>query len=140
MAAFWDHDSQNGRACTRPGKQQTYLDVGHVLAVRVLTEERAGANDDIDTVNASLDGDLDIVHVASHVSEDLGLQAKLADGLAVKARLLRGAGRRQFDAVDSELIESLGNLDLGLGVEVGVGKLLALAESRLDDLEVGHVG
>ena len=32
----------------------------------------------------------------------------------------------------------LGNLDLGLGVEEGVGELLALTQGALDDLEAGH--
>ena len=115
---------------------QTYLDVGHVLAVRVLSQERAGADNDIDTVNTSLNSNLDIVHVAANVGQDLSLETQLADGLAVKTRLLRGTRRGELDAVDTKLIQSLGDLDLGLGVKVGIGKLLALTQRRLDDLEV----
>lgn len=104
--------------------------------MRVLSQERAGANDDIDTVNTSLDSNLDIVHVAADVSQDLGLEAELADSLAVKTRLLGGTRRGELDAVNTKLVQSLSDLDLGLGVEVGIGKLLALTQRRLDDLEV----
>jgi S1-C subfamily serine protease len=92
----------------------------------VFPEEAGRANDDVQAVNTSLDRELGIAHVAADVCQDLGLEAKLADGFAVPARLL-GRGRRgQFDVVDAELIEGLGDLDLGLGVEVGVGELFAL--------------
>jgi len=50
----------------------------------VLSQERAGADNDINTVDTSLNSNLDIVHVAADVSQDLGLEAELADGLAVK--------------------------------------------------------
>jgi len=73
------------------------------------------------------------------VSENLGLEAELADGLAVEARLLTGSGRGEFDVVDAEIIQSLGNADLGFGVKEGVGELLALAESGLDNLELADV-
>lgn len=115
---------------------QTYLDVGHVLAVRVLSQERTGTNDNIDTVDTSLNSNLDIVHVAADVSQDLGLKTELADGLTIKTRLLRGTRRSELDAVNTKLIQSLSDLDLGLGVKVGIGKLLALTQRRLDDLEV----
>jgi hypothetical protein len=130
VAGKWNFDSWDA----------TYLDVSHVLAVRVLSQERAGANDNIDTVNTGLDSNLDIVHVAADVSQDLGLETELADGLAVETRLLRGTRRGELDAVNTELVQSLGDLDLGLGVKVGIGKLLALTQRRLDDLEVWHVG
>lgn len=125
---------------SKKSSRAAYLDVGHVLAVRVLSQERAGTNDNIDTVNTSLNSDLDIVHVAADVGQDLGLEAELADGLAVLARLLGSAGRGELDAVNTELVQSLCDLDLGLGVEVGIGELLALTQRRLDDLEVGHIG
>ena len=104
--------------------------------MRVLSEERAGANDNVDTVNTSLNSNLDIVHVAADVGQDLGLETELADGLAVKTRLLGGTGRGELDAVNTELIQSLSDLDLGLSVEVGIGELLALTQRRLDNLEV----
>ena len=75
-------------------------DVGHVLAVRELAEERRRSNDDIDTVDTcgymlkgthpttrerqtSLDGYPRIIHMATNVSENLGLQTELADSLAI---------------------------------------------------------
>jgi hypothetical protein len=63
------------------------------------------------------------------VSENLGLESEVADGLAVETRLLTGSGRGKFDVVDAEIVQSLGDANLGLGVEEGVGELLALAES-----------
>lgn len=115
------------------------LDVCDVLAVAVLHQVAAGADNDIDTVNTGRDGQLGIVHVTSHVSEDLGLEAELADLLAVEAGLLTGGGRGELNVVDAKVVEGLGNLDLGSGVEEGVGELLALAEGGLDDLELGDV-
>lgn len=41
--------------------------------------------------------------------------------------------------VDTEVIEGLGDLNLLLGVEEGVGELLTLTESTLDDLEAGDI-
>lgn len=67
------------------------------------------------------------------------LEAELADRLAVTARLLRGSRRGQLDVVDAEVIEGLGNLDLGLGVEEGVGELLAFSQGALDDLEARDI-
>lgn len=67
------------------------------------------------------------------------LEAELADRLAVAARLLRGSRRGQLDVVDAEVIEGLGNLDLGLGVEEGVGELLAFSQGALDDLEARDI-
>lgn len=67
------------------------------------------------------------------------LEAELADRLAVAARLLRSSGRGQLDVVDAEVIESLGDLDLGLGVEEGVGELLAFSQGALDDLEARDI-
>ena len=73
-----------------------------------------------------------IVHMAPDVREDLGLETELADGLTVEPRLLRGGRRGELDVVDAELVQRLGNLDLGLGVEEGVGELLALTKGGLD--------
>ncbi len=63
--------------------------------------------------------------MAADVGEDLGLQAELADGLAVEPRLLRGRGGRELDVLDTESIQRLRDGDLGLGVEEGVRKLFA---------------
>ena len=70
------------------------------------------------------------------MSEDLGLETEVADGLAVEAGLLTGSGRGEFDVVDAEVVQGLGDANLGLGVEEGVGELLALAEGGLDDLKL----
>lgn len=65
--------------------------------------------------------------MAPYVGQDLSLEAQLGNGLTVLATLLTGTRARQLDAVDAESVELLGDLDLGLGVEVGVGELLALS-------------
>lgn len=49
--------------------------VVHILSVRVLAEERGSANDNIDTVDARLDRNSSIVHVASDVCQDLELHS-----------------------------------------------------------------
>ena len=115
------------------------------------------------------------LHVFGKGATRTHLEAELADGLAVSARLLRSSGRGQFDVIDAKGIEgcfreagsvggllrvvnaqsrgirhhTLGtvkrkkqrsaghvimrsyglidsHLDLGLGVEVGVGELFTL--------------
>ena len=76
-----------------------------------------------------LDGDACIVHVAANVGENLGLEAELADGLAIIARLLGGGGGGEFDVLYTKGIECLGDGDLCLGVEKGIGELFALWES-----------
>lgn len=113
--------------------------VVHVLAVGVLSQELGGTNDDIDTIDTGGDSESCVVHVASDVSENLGLKTELADGLAIGPRLLRCCGGGQLDVVDTKVVQSLGNLDLGLGVKEGRGKLLSLSQSGLDELELGHV-
>lgn len=115
------------------------LDVCDVLAVAVLHEVAACADNHIHTIHTGCDGQLGVVHVTSYVCEDLGLEAEVADGLAVEARLLTGGGRGELDVVDTEFVECLGDLDLGGGVEEGVGELLALTESGLDNLELGDI-
>ena len=41
--------------------------------------------------------------------------------------------------VDTKVIQGLGNLDLLLGREKGIGELFALAQGAFDDLEPGDV-
>ena len=41
--------------------------------------------------------------------------------------------------VNSKIIQRLGNLNLLLGVEEGIGKLFALSQSAFDDLEVRNI-
>lgn len=43
------------------------LDVGHVLSVRVLAEVLRSADNDIKSINTSIDGQLDISHVTANV-------------------------------------------------------------------------
>lgn len=78
---------ENAWALARPGAAQrsaTHVDdVGHVLAMRMLAEVGRGANDDVKTIDTSLHGQTGIVHVAADVGQDLGLEAELADGLAI---------------------------------------------------------
>lgn len=69
--------------------------------MRVLTQIRARANDQIDTIDAALDSHSRIVHVTSYVCKDLSLEAELADGLAVLAGLFARDWARQFDVVDT---------------------------------------
>jgi len=64
--------------------------------------------------------------MAADVGKDFGLQAELADCLAVEPRLLGGGGGREFDVFDAEGIEGLGDSDLGLGVEESICELLTL--------------
>lgn len=79
----------------------------HVLAVRVFTQEGRSANDDIDTVDTSLDSQAGVVHVTPDVSKDLGaLEAELADGFAVSLGLGRGGRRGELDVLDTESIKS----------------------------------
>ena len=73
------------------------LDVRHVLAVAVLAQVRRGADDHVDAVDARLDRHPRVVHVAADVRQDLGLEAQLADGLAVEPALLGRGGTGQFD-------------------------------------------
>ena len=93
----------------------------------VFSQELTRANNDIHAINTSLNRDLDIVHVTPDVGQNLSLQTELADGLAVESALLTGARAGKLDTVDTERVERLGDLDLGLGVKVGIGKLLALS-------------
>ena len=105
----------------------------------VLHKVAAGANDDVHTVHTSCDSQLGIAHVTSHVSEDLGLEAESADGLAVEARLLTGSRRGELDVVDAKIVEGLCDSDLRLRVEEGVGELLTLAERRLNNLKLRDI-
>jgi hypothetical protein len=41
--------------------------------------------------------------------------------------------------VNTKIVQSLGDLNLLLGVEEGIGKLLTLSQSTLNDLEIGYV-
>ena len=96
------------------------LDVGHVFAMRVFAEEGGGADDNVDAVDACLDGDFGIGHVAADVCEDLALETELANSFTVLARLLRGGRGGELDVVGTKLIEGFGNFDLLCGVEVGI--------------------
>jgi hypothetical protein len=74
--------------------------------VRVFTQERRGANDNIDTIHTRLDGESGIVHVTSNMCQNLGsLETELADGFTVRPRLGRGRGRGQLNVLDSKVVE-----------------------------------
>lgn len=100
--------------------------IGHVLAMRKFTEEGGCADDNVYAIYARLDSDARIVHMATDVGEDFGLQAELADGLAVKSRLLGSCWRCQLQIFDAKIVKGFSDGDLGLGVKEGIGKLLPL--------------
>lgn len=50
---------------------------------------------------------------------------KLTEGLT-SSGLLRSGGTREFDVLHTERVECLGNGNLGLGIEEGIGELFAL--------------
>lgn len=100
--------------------------------MRVLAKVRGCANDDVEAIDTGFHSQTGVIHVATDVGEDLGLETELADGLAILSRLLRGGGGGKLDVVDAEVVESLGNLDLGLDIEEGVCELLALAKGGLN--------
>ena len=80
----------------------------HVLAVAVLAKELGGSNDNVESIDAGLDSQLGITHVAANVCQDLGLESEVADLLAVIIRLLGGGGGGELDVVDAECIEGFG--------------------------------
>ena len=75
--------------------------------------------------------------MASNVGEDLCFEAKVADGLAIDARLFGGGGGSEFDIFYPKGIECLGDRDFCLCVEEGIGELFALWSKyeRGDDLD-----
>lgn len=52
---------------------------------------------DSHSVDTGLNGNTGIVHVAANVSEDLSLEAELADSLAIGTGLLRSTGGGKLD-------------------------------------------
>src|SRR2546425_5415609 len=110
-------------------------DLVDALPVAELAQVRRGPEEDVDTVDAGLDGDPRVVHVATHVRQDLRLQRKGRDGPAVLERLGRGDRRRELAVLDAELIEQLRDGDLLRRREMRVRELLPLAERGVDDRE-----
>ena len=98
--------------------------IGHVLAMRKFTEEGGCADDDVYAIYTRFHGDARVIHVATDVGEDFGLEAKLADGLTVSSRLLGSRWRRELKIFHAKLVESFGDGNLGLGVKEGIGELL----------------
>lgn len=125
MAAFYNRSVR--RLLRQLRLPYSHLDICHVLSVTVFPQELTRANDNINTIDSGLDGYLDIVHMTSHMREDLGLQSELADGLAVESALLTGARASELDAVNAKGIKLLGDGNLGLGIKVCIGKLLSLS-------------
>jgi len=100
--------------------------IGHVLAMRKFTQEGGCADDDIYAINARIYGNARVIHVATDVGEDFGVQAKLADGLTVSSRLFGSCWRRELKILHAKLVESFGDGNLGFGIKEGIGKLLPL--------------
>lgn len=86
-------------------------DVVHILAMAVFPQVLGSADDDVEAVNTSLDGEPGVAHVAADMGQNLGLEAEIADLLAVIVRLLGRGGRGQLDVVDAEGIEGLGAVE-----------------------------
>lgn len=137
----------------------------------VLAEVAGGSNNDIESIDTSLDGNLGVVEVASHVGEDLGLEltrsqrlmksgfsrmevehtpslqiasqslldcseaAGLVNSMSGRWSALQNCTWRcaaeMKHTINTEVIKRPRNLDFSLEVEVGISKLLALAECAL---------
>jgi len=87
-----------------------------------------GTEQDVDPVGAGVDGDPGVIEMTSDVGQHLGAKRQCRDGPQVGFGLGRGAGRRQLEVFDAELIEHLRDRDLLRGREVGRGELLAFAQ------------
>ena len=72
--------------------------------------------------------------MASYVSEDLGLQAKITDLLAVKSGLLGASRARQLNVLDTKFVKCLGYPYLGVRIKEGVRKLFSFSECAFNDL------
>jgi hypothetical protein len=77
-------------------------------------------------MHTGFNSDASIIHVTPDVGQDLGLEAQLANGLAIQSRLFRGSGRGELDVLDTKCIESLGDSYFGLSVKEGIGELFTL--------------
>lgn len=147
-------------ACRWFGGSASHLEnVRHILSVRVLAKEGRCPNYDVHTVHTRLYGNASIVHVASDVSQDLGLETELADGFTVCSRLLGCGGRGEFNVLYAKVGEGLCDSDLCFRVKKGVGELwtetasdvvqghgwmctahlLSLSQGRFDNLEIASV-
>ena len=73
--------------------------------------------------------------MTAYVGEDLGPQPELANRFAVCPRLLRSNGRSELDILNAKGIKSLGNGNLGLGVEESIRELLSLYKDRRVQIE-----
>lgn len=67
--------------------------------------------------------------MAANMGEDLGLEAQLANGFAVQARLLRSSRGCELDVIHAKCVQSLRDGDFSLRVKEGVRKLFALCRS-----------
>lgn len=79
--------------------------------------------------NSSLDCDSGIIHVTSDVGENLGLKSQLTNGLAILETLWGSSRAGEFDIVDTEVIEGLGDFDLLFSGEECGCELLTLAKT-----------
>ncbi len=103
-------------------------DVLDVFAVRKLAQIAAGAEHDVDAVDAGVHRHARVAHVTAHVGENLGVEAKAGDTLDVGAALGAGGGRCELQVLHAKRVQKFGDLHLLVGVEEGVGELLALSQ------------
>ncbi len=72
--ALWVRESESAIVychATHSGEEKSPLgNPSHVLAVTVLPQETGSTNNDINTVNTSLNGEPGIIHVATDMGED----------------------------------------------------------------------
>src|SRR5207245_9252643 len=99
-----------------------------------------GAEQDVDSVRAGVDGNACVIQVAADVGQHLGPQRQGGDDSQVRFGLGGRAGRSQLQVLDAKLIEHLSDRNLLRGGEVGRDELFAFPKRRLDDLErlYGH--
>lgn len=59
-------------------------------------------------------------HMTSNMGENLGLETKFANRLAILSALFTSGRRSEFDVVDTKIIECSGDFDFGREVKEGV--------------------
>jgi hypothetical protein len=111
-------------------------DVLDRLAVRELAKVLGRATENVDSVDAGFDSGLNVVHVATDVSENLGSKIHAGDVVAVLEGLGRCCRGGELDVISTEIREHSSNITSIISSEVGTVELLSFAESRVNDLEV----
>lgn len=119
--------------------QGRIANIVHALSVRVLHQLRGCSNNHIETVDPGFYCDTGVVQMTSNVSEDFGLESKVADDLTISSRLFRRCRRSELDVFDSEGIQSFRYPDLGVCIKEGVGKLQEYGQSQFDTQTLGSL-